>query len=52
MERLEGVTVRELIEEYCGGMTEGHEFKGYLPGGASGGILPESMDLTGTWRPD
>jgi NADH:ubiquinone oxidoreductase subunit F (NADH-binding)/NADH:ubiquinone oxidoreductase subunit E len=38
-----GVTVRELIEEYCGGMTEGHEFKGYLPGGASGGILPESM---------
>ena len=38
-----GVTVRELIEEYCGGMTEGHDFKGYLPGGASGGILPESM---------
>src|SRR3954462_3744993 len=38
-----GVTVRELIEEYCGGMTEGHQFKGYLPGGASGGILPESM---------
>src|SRR6476661_6220351 len=38
-----GVTVRELIEEYCGGMTEGHEFKGYLPGGASGGILPASM---------
>ena len=34
---------RELIEEYCGGMTEGHEFKGYLPGGASGGILPASM---------
>jgi len=38
-----GVTVRELIEEYCGGMAEGHAFKGYLPGGASGGILPESM---------
>ena len=38
-----GVTVRELIEEYCGGMTEGHEFKAYLPGGASGGILPASM---------
>jgi formate dehydrogenase beta subunit len=38
-----GVTVRELIEEYCGGMAEGHTFKGYLPGGASGGILPESM---------
>src|SRR5438067_2309233 len=38
-----GVTARELIEEYCGGMTEGHTFKGYLPGGASGGILPASM---------
>ncbi|WP_366554387.1 NAD(P)H-dependent oxidoreductase subunit E [Aquibaculum sediminis] len=39
-----GITVRELIEEYCGGMAEGHSFKGYLPGGASGGILPASMD--------
>jgi formate dehydrogenase len=38
-----GVTARELIEEYCGGMTEGHGFKAYLPGGASGGILPASM---------
>jgi formate dehydrogenase len=38
-----GVSARELIEEYCGGMTDGHSFKGYLPGGASGGILPESM---------
>lgn len=38
-----GITARELIEEYCGGMAEGHEFKGYLPGGASGGILPASM---------
>ena len=38
-----GVTARELIEEYCGGMTDGHTFKGYLPGGASGGILPASM---------
>ena len=38
-----GVTARELIEEYCGGMTEGHRFKAYLPGGASGGILPASM---------
>jgi NADH:ubiquinone oxidoreductase subunit F (NADH-binding) len=38
-----GVTARELIEEYCGGMAEGHSFKGYLPGGASGGILPASM---------
>jgi len=38
-----GVTARELIEEYCGGMTEGHNFKAYLPGGASGGILPAAM---------
>jgi formate dehydrogenase beta subunit len=35
-----GITVRELIDEYCGGMAEGHAFKAYLPGGASGGILP------------
>ena len=38
-----GVTVRELIEEFSGGMAEGHVFKGYLPGGASGGILPASL---------
>ncbi len=38
-----GITARELIDEYCGGMAEGHSFKGYLPGGASGGILPASM---------
>jgi len=38
-----GITVKELIEEYCGGMAEGHGFKGYLPGGASGGILPAAM---------
>jgi formate dehydrogenase len=38
-----GVTARELIEEFCGGMAPGHAFKGYLPGGASGGILPASM---------
>jgi formate dehydrogenase len=38
-----GVSARELIDEYCGGMQEGHRFKGYLPGGASGGILPASM---------
>jgi NADH:ubiquinone oxidoreductase subunit F (NADH-binding)/NADH:ubiquinone oxidoreductase subunit E len=37
-----GITARELIEEYCGGMLPGHNFKGYLPGGASGGILPAS----------
>ena len=38
-----GITVKELIEEYCGGMLDGHEFYGYFPGGASGGILPASM---------
>ncbi|HET7598316.1 MAG TPA: NAD(P)H-dependent oxidoreductase subunit E [Burkholderiales bacterium] len=38
-----GITVRELIDEYCGGMLPGHQFYGYLPGGASGGILPASM---------
>jgi formate dehydrogenase len=38
-----GITVRELIAEYCGGMADGHELYGYLPGGASGGILPASM---------
>ena len=38
-----GITVRELIEEHCGGMQPGHRFKGYLPGGASGGMLPASM---------
>jgi formate dehydrogenase len=38
-----GVTVRELIEHYCGGMADGHEFKAYLPGGASGGVLPASL---------
>src|SRR5216683_2539408 len=35
-----GITVRELIAEYCGGMLDGHQFYAYLPGGASGGILP------------
>jgi formate dehydrogenase len=39
-----GITVRELIAEFCGGMSEGHRFAAYLPGGASGGILPASMD--------
>ncbi len=38
-----GITVRELIDEYCGGMLPGHNFYAYLPGGASGGILPASM---------
>ena len=38
-----GITVTELIDEYCDGMQDGHTFKAYLPGGASGGILPASM---------
>ena len=38
-----GITVKELIAEHCGGMLDGHKFYGYLPGGASGGILPASM---------
>ena len=38
-----GITVKELIAEYCGGMLPGHQFYGYLPGGASGGILPATM---------
>jgi NADH:ubiquinone oxidoreductase subunit F (NADH-binding)/NADH:ubiquinone oxidoreductase subunit E len=38
-----GVTARELIDDYCGGMLDGHEFTAYLPGGASGGILPATM---------
>ncbi|HEX6956731.1 MAG TPA: NADH-ubiquinone oxidoreductase-F iron-sulfur binding region domain-containing protein [Ferrovibrio sp.] len=38
-----GLTILELIEEYCGGMAPGHTFAAYLPGGASGGILPASM---------
>ena len=38
-----GISVKELIAEYCGGMQNGHAFYGYLPGGASGGILPASM---------
>jgi formate dehydrogenase len=39
-----GITVRELIDEFCGGMADGHTFQAYLPGGASGGILPAAMD--------
>jgi len=38
-----GISMRELIDEYCGGMLDGHQFYGYFPGGASGGILPASM---------
>ena len=39
-----GVTIQELVDEFCGGMAEGHTFTAYLPGGASGGILPASMN--------
>ena len=39
-----GITVQELIDEYCGGMLDGHHFYAYLPGGASGGILPASLN--------
>ncbi len=38
-----GITAKELIDEYCGGMLPGHTFYAYLPGGASGGILPAAM---------
>jgi formate dehydrogenase len=38
-----GITLRELVAEYCGGMQAGHELYAYLPGGASGGILPASL---------
>ena len=39
-----GITIQQLIDEYCDGMADGHTFKGYLPGGASGGILPAKMN--------
>ena len=39
-----GITIQQLIDEYCEGMQDGHIFKGYLPGGASGGILPAEMN--------
>jgi formate dehydrogenase beta subunit len=39
-----GITIQELIDEFCGGMLDGHKFYAYLPGGASGGILPATMN--------
>jgi formate dehydrogenase len=39
-----GITIQELIDEHCGGMLQGHRFYAYLPGGASGGILPATMN--------
>ncbi|MHB1123951.1 MAG: NADH-ubiquinone oxidoreductase-F iron-sulfur binding region domain-containing protein [Ramlibacter sp.] len=38
-----GITLRQLVDEYCGGMAPGHELYAYLPGGASGGILPARL---------
>jgi len=38
-----GIPLRTLIEDYCGGMADGHTFKAFFPGGASGGIFPASM---------
>ncbi|MEM8789677.1 MAG: NADH-ubiquinone oxidoreductase-F iron-sulfur binding region domain-containing protein [Pseudomonadota bacterium] len=51
-----GIPLTRLIEEYCGGMEDGHVFKAFFPGGASGGIFPahmadRPMDF-GTWEPD
>jgi NADH:ubiquinone oxidoreductase subunit F (NADH-binding)/NADH:ubiquinone oxidoreductase subunit E len=39
-----GITIQQLIDEHCGGMLDGHSFYAYLPGGASGGILPATMN--------
>jgi formate dehydrogenase len=39
-----GITIQQLIDDYCGGMQAGHQFYGYLPGGASGGILPATLN--------
>jgi formate dehydrogenase len=39
-----GLTIKELIEDHCGGMLDGHSFKAYQPGGPSSGLLPASMD--------
>jgi formate dehydrogenase len=38
-----GITLRELVDEYCGGLPDGHRLYAYLPGGASGGILPAAL---------
>jgi formate dehydrogenase beta subunit len=38
-----GIPLIDLINDYCGGIAEGHNFKAFLPGGASGGIFPASM---------
>ncbi len=38
-----GISLKQLIDEFCGGMEHGHTLKAYLPGGASGGILPATL---------
>ena len=38
-----GITLQELVDEHCGGILDGHSLYAYLPGGASGGILPASL---------
>jgi formate dehydrogenase len=38
-----GISLQDLVDEYCGGMLAGHTLYAYLPGGASGGILPASL---------
>ena len=38
-----GIPLDRLIEDHCGGILEGHRFKAFLPGGASGGIFPAGM---------
>jgi formate dehydrogenase len=38
-----GITLRELVDEYCGGLPEGDELYGFLPGGASGGLFPAAL---------
>ena len=40
-----GITVQQLVDDYCGGMADGHDFYAYLPGGASGGILPAGLNM-------
>jgi formate dehydrogenase len=38
-----GISLRRLVDDYCGGMAEGHRLYGYFPGGASGGMLPARL---------
>jgi NADH-quinone oxidoreductase subunit F len=38
-----GTTAREILQEYAGGMREGYQFRGVLPGGASTAFLQEDQ---------